>query len=240
MRNELRNVEEIKSYLRGMKSAKSLQQKQMCLENIKRINKELTDGVIGLDYFIAKYDNAKRFYKKDIDEILKNVESAIEVLKVEIKKETYAHVTKNEIEKKFENRCIYEYENYCENNDIDDVDYNYWGDEFKINNGFDNVYYYLMKLYDRIYENNNIDVKKLYEELIDEKDKKYIELRIDKNHYSKPSDNKIDLCLYSKVSCNWFWFEVSTSTPIADDKTIYERIVEGEYTITSIDYFEID
>lgn len=240
MRNELRNVEEIKSYLRGMKSAKSLQQKKVCLENIKRINKELTDGVIGLDYFIAKYDNAKRFYKKDIDEILKNVESAINVLKVEIKKETYAHITKEKIEEKFEEFCLNEYTSYCDCYDEHDIDYDYYGDEFKLNRRLDEINYYLIKLYDIIYENNNINVKKLYEELIDEKDKKYIELRIDRNHYSKPSDNKIDLCLYNKVSCNWFWFEVSTSTPITDDKTIYERIVEGEYTITSIDYFEID
>lgn len=148
--------------------------------------------------------------------------------------------TKEEMERKFEEFCLTEYESHCNNNGIEDIDYDYYGDDFKLVNKLDEINYYLIKLYDLICKNKNIDIQKLYNELIEEKDKKYIEFRVDKNYYSKVNDNKLDILLYNKITCNWFWFEVSTSTPIADKNVICDRVVDGSYKITSIDYFEID
>lgn len=157
-----------------------------------------------------------------------------------MKKEIITHITKEEIERKFEEFCLIEYESHCDNNDIEDIDYDYYGDDFKLANNLDEINYYLIKLYDLICKNNNINVQKLYNELIEEKDKKYIEFRVDKNYYSKVNDNKLDVLLYNKITCNWFWFEVSTSTPITNSNIIFDRVVKGSYKITSIDYFEID
>lgn len=154
--------------------------------------------------------------------------------------ETFAHMTKKEIESKFEANIVQRYENYCEYHNIDDVDYDYYGDDFKLDNKFDEIEYYLIKLYDLIHENNIIDVQKLTKELIEEKDKKFIEFTVNENFYSTKNDYKLDLLLYNKVSYNWFWFEVSTSTPIINNNIISDRVVKGSYKITSIDYFEID
>ena len=148
--------------------------------------------------------------------------------------------TKEDIYNKFEEFCLKEYENYCDNHNIDDVDFDYYGDEFKLNTKLDEINYYLIKLYGYIIKNNTINVQKLTKELIESRDKKYIEFRVDKNYYSKPNNNKLDILLYNKVTCNWFWFEVSTSTDISDKNVIFDRVVDGSYKITSIDYFEID
>lgn len=148
--------------------------------------------------------------------------------------------TKEEMERKFEEFCCKEYELYCENNDIEDVDFDYYGDEFKLNTRLDEINYYLIKLYDIIIKNNTINIEKLTKELIETRDKNYIVLRIDKNYYSEPNNNKLDILLYNKITCNWFWFEVSTSTKILDKNLIADRVVDGSYKITSIDYFDID
>lgn len=148
--------------------------------------------------------------------------------------------TREDIDNKFEEFCLNEYTSYCDCYDVHDIDYDYYGDEFKLNRRLDEINYYLIKLYDIIQKNNKINVQKLYNELIETRDKKYIEVRVDKNYYSEPNNNKLDLLLYNKVTCNWFWFEVSTSTPIADKNVIFDRVVDGNYKITSIDYFEID
>ena len=148
--------------------------------------------------------------------------------------------TKEEMERKFEQFCLQQYEYDCESDGIEDIDYEYYKDDFKLNNKLDEINYYLIKLYDIILKNNVINVEKLTKELIDEKDKKYIEFRVDKNYYSEATNNKIDLLLYNKVTCNWFWFEVSASTPILDNNLVFDRVVSGNYKINSVDYFEID
>lgn len=148
--------------------------------------------------------------------------------------------TTEDIYNKFEQFCLTEYEIYCENNNIEDIDYDYYGDEFKLNRRLDEINYYLIKLYDIIIKNNIINVEQLTKELIETRDKKYIEFRVDKNCYTEPNNNKLDLLLYNKVTCNWFWFEVSASTPILDNNLIFDRVVSGNYKIRSIDYFEID
>ena len=98
----------------------------------------------------------------------------------------------------------------------------------------------MIKLYDIIIKNNTINIEKLTKELIETRDKKYIEFRVDKNYYSDATNNKLDLILYNKVSCNWVWFEVSASTPILDNNLVFDRVVTGNYKINSVDYFEID
>ena len=148
--------------------------------------------------------------------------------------------TREDINNKFEEFCLKEYENYCDDYNIADVDFDYYGDEFKLNTKLDETNYYLIKLYNYIAKNNIINVQKLTKELIKTKDKKYIEFRVDKNYYSEPNNNKLDILLYNKVTCNWFWFEVSTSTSILNKNVIFGRVVDGSYKITSIDYFEID
>lgn len=148
--------------------------------------------------------------------------------------------TREDIDNKFEEFCLKEYENYCENHNIEDIDFDYYGDEFKLNTRLDEINYYLIKLYDIIIKNNTINIEKLTKELIETRDKKYIEFRVDKNYYSDATNNKLDLILYNKVSCNWFWFEVSASTPILDNNLVFDRVVTGNYKINSVDYFEID
>lgn len=148
--------------------------------------------------------------------------------------------TKEDINNKFEEFCLKEYESYCENNDIEDIDYEYYKDDFKLDNKLDEINYYLIKLYDYIIKNNTINIEKLTKELIESRDKNYIEFRVDKNYYSDATNNKLDLLLYNKITCNWFWFEVSTSTSLLDKNVIFDRVVDGSYKITSIDYFDID
>ena len=148
--------------------------------------------------------------------------------------------TREDINNKFEEFCLKEYESYCENHNIEDIDFDYYGDEFKLNTRLDEINYYLIKLYDIIIKNNTINIEKLTKELIESRDKNYIEFRVDKNYYSDATNNKLDLLLYNKITCNWFWFEVSASTPILDNNLIFDRVVSGNYKINSIDYFEID
>jgi len=58
--------------------------------------------------------------------------------------------TREDIDNKFEEFCLKEYENYCDEHNIDDVDFDYYGDEFKLNTRLDEIQYYLIKLYDYI------------------------------------------------------------------------------------------
>ena len=246
--NELKKVEEIKSYFRGMKSAKSLQQKKICLENIKRINDELNYGVIGLDYFIAKYENAKRFYKKHIDEIMKNVESAIKVLKEEIKKENeekaqknkiIVNVTKDEMIKDLHDRAQTNYESYVSDDEeeIDPMSY----DDFYYKR-FDDIEYYLIKIHDTLTETKKIDVyvfKTLF--FNNEEDANRYKLTVEMNDYDKED---IEIVLYDTKYCNWFWITAKMNNNILNfyflDENKNNQITNGVLHFKSIEYFNID
>lgn len=245
MINELKKVEEIKSYLKGMRSAKTLKTKKQCLENIKRINKDLEYGVIGLDYFIAKYENAKRFYKKDIDEILKNVESAIEVLKEEIKKENenkksiIVHVTKDDIVKDLQDKAQAHYETYVlDDEEVGNTPITY--NEF-YNNNYDLIEYYIIRIHDILTSQVIIDIQQMKKNLIENDDKEKIKFSVEVNAY-EPND--IEFIIYDTKLCNWYWITATMKNDVLNfiilDETKENQIKNGVITFHSIQYFDID
>ena len=249
MMNELKKVGEIKNYFRGMKSAKKLSTKRQCLENIKRISNELNVGVIGLDYFISKYENAKRFYKKDIDGIMKNVESAIEVLKEEIKKENeekaqknkiIVNVTKEDIIKDLHDRAQKNYESYVLDNEYDERESMSYDDFYY--KRFDCIEYYLIKIHDTLTETKKIDVH-MFKTLFfnDEEDENRYNLTIEMNDCDKED---IEIVLYDTKYYNWFWITAKMNNDILNfyflDKNKDNQITNGVLHFKSIEYFEID
>ena len=245
MMNELKKVEEIKSYLRGMKSAKTLKTKRQCLENIKRINNDLKDGVIDLDYFIAKYENAKRFYSKDIVEILKNVESAIDVLKEEVKKENeneksiIVHVTKDNIVKDLQVKAQTHYKQYVlDDEEIGNIPISY--NEF-YNNNYDLIEYYIIRIHDILTNQVRIDIQQMKKNLIEKDDKEKIKFSVEVNSY-EPND--IEFIIYDTKLCNWFWITARIKSDVLNfitlDETKENQIKNGVITFDSIQYFDID
>ena len=248
MMNELKKVEEIKSYLRGMKSAKTLKTKKECLKNIKRINNDIKYGVIGLDYFIAKYENAKRFYSKDMDEILKNVESAIEVLKEDIKKENEeknanivdVEFNQEKMNYKLNLATLKEYnsyiEEYFEDFDIDLINEGYEIGQYKVDNCIESIEEILNNIYISILYSGVLNTKVIQDIVNTYKlDNEKINLQIEKSAYSS---REVDIVLFNEKNQRWYWITVELENKL--DYCSTEPIPQGIYDVNKILFFEID